>query len=233
MLRRRRHGEDHGRSAKPRFARTGARACATTDRVPFAYTCPSPSHYPWQWYWDSCFTAIAWRHFDPHTITTRARVAAGGAARGRVHRPHDLLEHAADGPPAVHLQRDLAERLDDVEHPAAGAGVGVADRGRRPGDRARDRPPLRLAERQPRPRRRRADLDRAARRVGPRRLAAVRRRCGAGAPTTGPGSYSSSGATASSDTTSSGSTRPAGRSARGRDERAATGCRCWRSAGRR
>jgi hypothetical protein len=36
-----------------------------SDGVPFAYTCPSPSHYPWQWYWDSCFTAIAWRHFDP------------------------------------------------------------------------------------------------------------------------------------------------------------------------
>jgi len=36
-----------------------------TDQVTFAYTCPSPGHYPWQWYWDSCFTAIAWRHFDP------------------------------------------------------------------------------------------------------------------------------------------------------------------------
>jgi hypothetical protein len=35
------------------------------DGVRFAYTCPSPGHYPWQWYWDSCFTAIAWRHFDP------------------------------------------------------------------------------------------------------------------------------------------------------------------------
>jgi hypothetical protein len=35
------------------------------DGVPFGYTCPSPRHYPWQWYWDSCFTAIAWRHFDP------------------------------------------------------------------------------------------------------------------------------------------------------------------------
>jgi hypothetical protein len=30
----------------------------------FGYTCPSPGHYPWQWYWDSCFAAIAWRHFD-------------------------------------------------------------------------------------------------------------------------------------------------------------------------
>ncbi|HWE33320.1 MAG TPA: hypothetical protein VG410_07545 [Solirubrobacteraceae bacterium] len=36
-----------------------------TDGAPFAYTCPSPGHYPYQWYWDSCFAAIAWRHFDP------------------------------------------------------------------------------------------------------------------------------------------------------------------------
>jgi hypothetical protein len=35
------------------------------DGTPFAYTCPSPRHYPWQWYWDSCFTAITWRRFDP------------------------------------------------------------------------------------------------------------------------------------------------------------------------
>jgi hypothetical protein len=35
------------------------------DAVPFAYTAPSVDHYPWQWYWDSCFTAISWRHFDP------------------------------------------------------------------------------------------------------------------------------------------------------------------------
>jgi hypothetical protein len=35
------------------------------DGVPFAYTRPSPERYRWQWYWDSCFAAIAWRHFDP------------------------------------------------------------------------------------------------------------------------------------------------------------------------
>jgi hypothetical protein len=34
------------------------------DGVPFAYTRPSPDRYRWQWYWDSCFAAIAWRHFD-------------------------------------------------------------------------------------------------------------------------------------------------------------------------
>lgn len=39
--------------------REGAR-----DGVPFRYTAPSAGRYPWQWYWDSCFTAIAWRRFD-------------------------------------------------------------------------------------------------------------------------------------------------------------------------
>lgn len=33
--------------------------------VGFAYTEPSPGRYPWQWYWDSCLTAIAWRRFEP------------------------------------------------------------------------------------------------------------------------------------------------------------------------
>jgi hypothetical protein len=31
----------------------------------FAYTRPSPTRYPWQWYWDSCFAATVWRRFDP------------------------------------------------------------------------------------------------------------------------------------------------------------------------
>jgi len=35
------------------------------DGVRFSYTRPSPSRYPWQWYWDSCFAAIVWRRFDP------------------------------------------------------------------------------------------------------------------------------------------------------------------------
>jgi hypothetical protein len=34
------------------------------DGVRYAYTRPSPSRYPWQWYWDSCFAAIARRRFD-------------------------------------------------------------------------------------------------------------------------------------------------------------------------
>ena len=35
------------------------------DGLPYAYTRPSPDRYRWQWYWDSCFAAIAWRRFDP------------------------------------------------------------------------------------------------------------------------------------------------------------------------
>jgi hypothetical protein len=34
------------------------------DGASYAYTRPSPSRYPWQWYWDSCFAAIVWRRFD-------------------------------------------------------------------------------------------------------------------------------------------------------------------------
>jgi hypothetical protein len=41
--------------------REGKRA----DGLAFGYTCPSPGHYPWQWFWDSAFTAITWRRFDP------------------------------------------------------------------------------------------------------------------------------------------------------------------------
>jgi hypothetical protein len=36
----------------------------TRGGVQYAYTRPSPERYPWQWYWDSCFSAIVWRRFD-------------------------------------------------------------------------------------------------------------------------------------------------------------------------
>src|SRR5262245_5989021 len=29
------------------------------------YTCPSPGHYPFQWFWDSCFHTIALAHLEP------------------------------------------------------------------------------------------------------------------------------------------------------------------------
>jgi hypothetical protein len=35
------------------------------DRIPYAFTAPSPRRYPWQWYSDSCQVAIARRRLDP------------------------------------------------------------------------------------------------------------------------------------------------------------------------
>jgi glycogen debranching enzyme len=29
------------------------------------YTCPSPGHYPFQWFWDSCFHAVVLAHLEP------------------------------------------------------------------------------------------------------------------------------------------------------------------------
>ncbi len=37
----------------------------SSDGVAYAFTCPATPRYRHQWYWDSCFHAIAWRHFDP------------------------------------------------------------------------------------------------------------------------------------------------------------------------
>lgn len=35
------------------------------DGQHYGFTAPSPGHYPWLWYWDSCFHAIIWRRLDP------------------------------------------------------------------------------------------------------------------------------------------------------------------------
>jgi hypothetical protein len=35
-----------------------------SDGVRYAFTCPATPRYRHQWYWDSCFHAIAWTHFD-------------------------------------------------------------------------------------------------------------------------------------------------------------------------
>ncbi len=57
------------------------------DGVPFAYTRPSPDRYRWQWYWDSCFAAIAWRHLD------RARSRAELETLLAAARPDGFIGH--------------------------------------------------------------------------------------------------------------------------------------------
>jgi hypothetical protein len=49
------------------------------DGVRYAYTRPSPSRYPWQWYWDSCFAAISWRRFESERSRAELESLLGAA----------------------------------------------------------------------------------------------------------------------------------------------------------
>jgi Mannosylglycerate hydrolase MGH1-like glycoside hydrolase domain len=53
----------------------------------YSYTEPSPGRYPWQWYWDSCFAAIAWRRFEP----ARARLELESLLEAQ--RPNGFIGH--------------------------------------------------------------------------------------------------------------------------------------------
>ncbi len=53
----------------------------------YAYTEPSPGRYPWQWYWDSCFAAIARARTDP------ARARAELESLLGVQRPDGFIGH--------------------------------------------------------------------------------------------------------------------------------------------
>lgn len=69
--------------------------------TPFAYTRPSPTRYPWQWYWDSCQTAIVWRRFDP--ARARAELESLLAAA----RPDGFIGHTVFWTEPVSHQRRL------------------------------------------------------------------------------------------------------------------------------
>lgn len=60
------------------------------DGTPYAFTCPSTPRYRHQWHWDSCFHAIAWRHFDPARARAELRtVLRGGRDDGFL--PHTVF----------------------------------------------------------------------------------------------------------------------------------------------
>jgi hypothetical protein len=66
--------------------------------VPFAYTRPSPGRYRWQWYWDSCFAAIVWRHIDPARSRAELETLLA-AARPDGFIGHTIFwEHPVSGP---------------------------------------------------------------------------------------------------------------------------------------
>ena len=95
--------------------REGSRS---SDGAQFAYTRPSPGHYPWQWYWDSCFHAIVRRRWEPerarreletllnaerdgfigHTVFWGHRIDRQRAVRYNVSSRDDLTTHTIQPP---------------------------------------------------------------------------------------------------------------------------------------
>lgn len=53
----------------------------------YEFTCPSPRSYPFQWFWDSCFHAIALTHVDLDWAKAELRSLVAGA------QPDGLLPH--------------------------------------------------------------------------------------------------------------------------------------------
>jgi hypothetical protein len=56
----------------------------------YAFTCPSTPRYRHQWYWDSCFHALVWRHFDPGRARDELRTLLK-AGNGKGFLPHTVF----------------------------------------------------------------------------------------------------------------------------------------------
>jgi glycogen debranching enzyme len=62
------------------------------DGTHYAFTCPGPPRYRHQWYWDSCFHAIAWRRFDAARAREELRtLLRAGDEDGFI--PHTVFWH--------------------------------------------------------------------------------------------------------------------------------------------
>jgi hypothetical protein len=84
------------------------------EGVPYAYTRPSPTRYPWQWYWDSCFAAIVWRRFDP------ARSRAELQTLLRASRPDGFVGHVIFWDRPISLRRRLYYNVASRSAPMTG-----------------------------------------------------------------------------------------------------------------
>ena len=71
------------------------------DGIHYGYTAPSAGRYPWQWYWDSCFAAIAWRRFDPERARVELEALLGAAT------PDGFIGHTIFWDKPVNLPRAL------------------------------------------------------------------------------------------------------------------------------
>jgi hypothetical protein len=82
--------------------------------VRYAYTRPSPSRYPWQWYWDSCFAAIVWRRFD------RERSRAELETLLRACRPDGFVGHVIFWDHPISLRRRVYYNVASRSAPMTG-----------------------------------------------------------------------------------------------------------------
>ena len=79
-------------------------------RVHYRYVCPSRHKYPWQWYWDSCFHAIALAHVRPEMAAGELESLLASQ------RPDGFIAHvtywsgAARAPLVTRLESRLALR---------------------------------------------------------------------------------------------------------------------------
>ena len=74
----------------------------------YDFVCPSPTTYPFQWWWDSAFIAIALLHVDPELSKQEIRCLLQGA-RPDGFMPHMLLwEKSAHGPALAEYSIRLA-----------------------------------------------------------------------------------------------------------------------------
>jgi hypothetical protein len=84
------------------------------DGVPYAYTRPSPSRYPWQWYWDSCFAAISWRRYDASRSRAELETLLSAA------RPDGFVGHTIFWERPVSLARRLFYNVASRSAPMTG-----------------------------------------------------------------------------------------------------------------
>src|SRR5205807_2346352 len=55
------------------------RGVSDWDGMRYDFVCPSPTHYPFQWFWDSAFHAIALLQVDPELSKQELRCLVQGA----------------------------------------------------------------------------------------------------------------------------------------------------------
>jgi hypothetical protein len=73
----------------------------------FGYTCPDPQKYPDQFFWDSCFHALAWSRFDPARAMRELRSLAAGQ------QPSGLIGHTTFWQGPCRLSRAFTYNLTD------------------------------------------------------------------------------------------------------------------------